>query len=223
MRGLLQGKGSVRTVSPSEMAGPPEMEGQANRIGMLEMTGLIEVGHRWGTGPLGMKGTLPGMKGTLPGMKGTPKAGAAAAGAPVQRGILLSGAKPVDLVEKLPQLWPVTPHLLQQPVSNLPPALAPVSLSLHAHQASCTLLQLAWLQHCNRCTRKGCQALAGCAALNKMARDMLQLSLHDNMTAAVVVTCAHSIQQSNHITINFMSLRGHSVCMAAGSAIDALF
>ena len=88
---------------------------------MLEMTGLKAVGECPGAGPLGMKGMLPGMK-------GTPKEGAAAAGAPAQKGIMPNGAKPVDSVEKLPQLWPGTPHLLQQPVSILSSAPGPVTV-----------------------------------------------------------------------------------------------
>ncbi len=94
---------------PFLKAGPLAMKGTIPKVkDMLPET--------QGT-PLVMKGTPPEIKGRLPEMKGGQREAAAATAAPVQIGIMLSGAKSLALVMKLPQRWPEIPLLLLQPVS----------------------------------------------------------------------------------------------------------
>ena len=94
---------------PFQKAGPPAMEGTILRVkGMLPET--------QGTPPV-MKGTHPETEGHPPEMKGSQREAAAATAAPMQKWIMLSGAKSLALVGKPPQQWQEIPLLLLQPVS----------------------------------------------------------------------------------------------------------
>ena len=132
-------KGPCMTAGPSERVGHPGLKGKAKEVSLSGVTGLPEVKCPFvKAGPMAMKGTILQVKGMLPEtqgnslvMKGTPpeikgcppemkggqKEAAAATAAPVQIGIMLSGAKSLALVLKLPQRWQAIPLLLLQPVS----------------------------------------------------------------------------------------------------------
>ena len=120
---------------PSERAGHPGVKGKAKEISLsgiclpevkcpfqpaaikgtiLKAKGMLPETQ---STPRMTKGTPPEIQGCPPEMKGGQREAAAASAAPVQIGIILSGAKSLALVMKLPQLWQEIPLLLLQPVS----------------------------------------------------------------------------------------------------------